>query len=115
MLTCPSGVLHAFSSPSTGSCFSSPCSDTMNSSVVQQTAGQTTIYWIDGPAAPNTNTNNTGTYPVDSVTATQNLTTTFTSTVSNKPTPYNWYVYLVVDPGSTLDTTKSHAGNGTAP
>jgi len=86
--------------------------------MVQQTAGQTNIYWIDGPGFPMTYKPPGGStaYLVDSLTEAQSFTTTFCSTTTqNHCTPYNWYVYLVVDPGGTLDTTKSNAGNGTAP
>jgi hypothetical protein len=83
--------------------------DTPESSFVQQTAGQKTIFWIDGPGHF---TNRSG-IPIDSMTEIEN----FTSTVCNKITTsvctsVNWYVKIVVDPGSKLDFTNSAAGFG---
>jgi hypothetical protein len=89
----------------------------MDSSVVQATAGQTTIYWIDGPGHTTTYPNpiDGQIYPIDSITQVQNLTTTFCS--SSHPSDcnsINWYSKLVVDPGAKLDTAQSASGLGSA-
>lgn len=91
--------------------------DLMDSSVVQATAGQTTIYWIDGPGHTTTYPNpiDGQIYPIDSITQVQNLTTTFCS--SSHPSDcnsINWYSKLVVDPGAKLDTAQSASGLGSA-
>jgi hypothetical protein len=91
--------------------------DLMDSSVVQATAGQTTIYWIDGPGHTTTYQNpiDGQIYPIDSITQVQNLTTTFCS--SSHPSDcnsINWYSKLVVDPGAKLDTAQSASGLGSA-
>jgi hypothetical protein len=82
--------------------------------VLQQPAGQTAIYFIDGPGGVNTDTVGGTAYPVDSLTLVQNFTTTFCSTSTDDCTPINWYEKIVVDPGATLDLTQSIAATGTA-
>jgi hypothetical protein len=106
-----SGTLVSFSSDGP----IGPAPDPLNSSVVQQPAGQTTIYFIDGPGGANTDTVGGIAYPVDSLTLVQNFTTTFCSTTApNVCTPINWYSKIVVDPGAKLDTTQSKSDLGTA-
>lgn len=80
-----------------------------NSTNLQQTAGQTIIYWIDGPGIGQVVMSN----PVDSVTLVQNFQTMFCSTVSSGDcSSVNWYEKIVVDPGGILDTAETTAALG---
>jgi hypothetical protein len=87
-----------------------PDTDTLTSGInLQQTAGQTSIYWIDGPGQFEVVSSN----PVDSVKMVQNFTTQFCSTVqSDDCYTISWYVKIVVDPGANLDRLQSWAALG---
>jgi hypothetical protein len=89
------------------------------SSYLQQTPGQQSIFYIDGPGSTthvaNSNGCAVGFSPIDSMTWWANFKITFT----NLPTSYNktlyFYVKLVVDPGRQFNTTSSIGKYGRLP
>lgn len=109
-----SGQIKGFYKTSTGYLvsFSSSIaagSDGPASAFLQQTAGQTSIYWIDGPGNLHTYSGNL----IDSMTEVQNFSTQFCSTTSAGDCKrITWFVKVVVKPGAQLDTTNSKAGYG---
>jgi hypothetical protein len=101
--------IHSYNQTQTIPC--PPC-DGPQPSFLQQNAGQQAVYYIDGPGPRYTLSAG---QTVDSTTSVQNFTSKFCS----KSNPSNcfskqWYVKIVVTPGSLLDYTNSTAGLGTA-
>jgi hypothetical protein len=79
---------------------------------LQQTPGQKAIYWLDAPGSL---------YYLDQahdVIDSLNMTGHFTSKVCNRfavCTKVNWFINIVVDPGSQLDFAQSLDGLGPGP
>src|SRR5690348_8717088 len=78
---------------------------------VQQPSGQKSIFWLDHPGSLYKASS-------DAVWDSLNETGQFTSRVCNRfgiCKRVNWFILLIVDPGSMLDSAQSLAGLGTGP
>jgi hypothetical protein len=85
--------------------------DGPSSDYLQQTPGQKSIFYIDGPG-PTTHVSfsnpcNVGFQPVDSMTWWANFKVKFTNLPTNNSKTLYFYVKIVVNPGRQLDITKS--------